>query len=281
MIKSLKYYQTIKKLYTKPKKELVYPHLQILKPNIMHEIDVLYLPNDHGFKYLLTIIDLHNSLCDARGLKNLDITSILHSLDDIYDNSMHLSYPNCIQADNGFHNNQFKNWCNNNDINLKITEAYQHRQNAHVERLNQSIGKIIWLYQVNTELETGKPFTRWHNIYRDVIQEINAIHLKGLNKSNERKEKEQKDEPILNKQNNKIIDIGTKVRKALDKPESLQGVKYKNDKFRTVDHRWSTKQYEVVQSYLMANNPPMYQIKDINTNRVLKSMYTYERLQVV
>lgn len=75
------------------------PHYDVRYPNQEQQLDVLYLPNDNGFKYLLTLIDCHNGLCDARALAKLEMDHILQALDDIYDTSMYLSYPTQLDVD--------------------------------------------------------------------------------------------------------------------------------------------------------------------------------------
>jgi hypothetical protein len=82
--------------------------------------------------------------------------------------------------------------------------------------------------------------------------------------------------------NNKILMKGTKVRLKLEKPESIQGVKYKNDKFRATDIHWQVKPiYEIMESYLILGSPPMYRIKEVNSGKIFRGLVPYERLQVI
>lgn len=91
----------LRQLYSKPPKEAknLMPHYDVRYPNQEQQLDVLYLPNDNGFGYLLTLIDCHNGLCDARALAKLKMDHILHALEDIYDTSMYLSYPTQLDVD--------------------------------------------------------------------------------------------------------------------------------------------------------------------------------------
>jgi transposase InsO family protein len=269
------------KLHQKPLEEIDLPSYKILKPNVMHQVDVLYLPDDNGRKYLLTLIDVHNSLCSGRALERMDMNYILGSLDDMYEKSPYFEYPNCIQADSQFKTNEMKKWCKFRNINLKIIEPNNHRQNASIERLNQTLGKWIWFIQEKKEIETGKVNTKWLHIYKKIINFLNENRLKQLNKNYERKI-EIKDKILLNKNNNKILMKGTKVRLRLEKPESIQGVKYKNDKFRATDIHWQVKPlYEIMESYLILGSPPMYRIKEVNSGKIFRGLVPYERLQVI
>jgi len=273
--------EELDKLHRKPLNEIDEPSFKIMKANVMHQVDVLYLPNDRGRKYLLTLIDVHNGLCAGRAIEKMDMNYVLGSLEDIYEKSQYFEYPNCIQADAQFATNEMKKWCKFRDINLKITQADNHRQNAHIERLNQTIGKWIWFVQEKKELETGQVNTEWLNIYKKVIDFLNENRLKHLDKNYE-KDVVIKDKILLNKNNNKILEKGTKVRLKLDKPESIQGVKYKNTTFRATDIRWKVSPtFEVVDSFLILGSPPLYRIKEVNSGKIYKGLLPYERLQVI
>ena len=79
--------EDIEALYKKPIKEKIFPHAYITDKNILHMTDILYLPEDKGFKYLLVVVDCNNKLCDARPLKSLEMDEIIINLDDIYKKS--------------------------------------------------------------------------------------------------------------------------------------------------------------------------------------------------
>jgi transposase InsO family protein len=274
--------ELLKELHKKPIKEKSFPHLNINSPHILNEIDILYLPSDKGFKYLLTCIDVYNSLCNAQPLKNNGMNNILKKLDDIYEKSDYLSYPNCIQADNQFNNKYFKKWCKDREINTRFSAPYNHRQQAHIERLNQTIGKKIFEYQEEKELETDKPCKKWLNVYKKTIDEINEKHLEKLDDNLKKKDEEDEEAKIeFNKKTDYLIENGSHVRLRLDHPETLQGKKL-NGNFRKTDIRYRNKPlYEVVESYLFPNSPPLYKLKDLSTNKIISGKYTNERLQII
>lgn len=277
---NLKNKEAVKQLYEKPKKELVYPHLNIIEPNYLQEIDILYLPDDDGFKYLLTIIDVHNSLCDGRALKNMLSETIIRALDDIYDKQMYLQYPKVLQGDNQF--TLLKKWCKEHNIILKITEAYRQRQNAHVERLNQQVAYFLWKKQIDNEITSGNVNREWQKYYREIIDYLNHKRLKYLDKDLRRKNVDDENKPpIFDKNNNYMIENGTKVRLMLDKPENLFGKKLQGT-FRKTDIRWKVSPiYEIVEQYIYPNNPIMYQIKEVDSGKVIKALYTAEQLQII
>ena len=239
---------------------------------------MLYFTNDNDSKYILTVIDVCNSLCDGRALRTLEMDEIIGALEDIYDKSNYLSTPEILQADNEFNNKYFKNWCDTNGIKLKITEPYHHRQNAHVERFNQTLQKRLWKIQLDEEIETGKPCTNWLKWYRGVINSINEDKMKFLNKDLTKKHinwtykiKLNSPDLILNK---------TRVRVKLDEPEDIRGKKL-HGHFRITDTKWGLNEYEVVDSLISPNSVPMYRIKNVKTNKIINHLMPRESLQII
>lgn len=254
----------IKSLYKKVPKEKEYPHLEVVSPNTLHQIDVLYLPEHEGFKYLLLMVDYNNGHIEGRALKNLSFSdSIIHAIDDIYEKSEKFNYPTCIEGDNEFDNKYFKKWCKDGDINLKITEEYRHRQLNKINQVCKTIGAIIWKVQISKEMETKKTEKEWRSIYRQIIDILNKNTAK----------KPKKKEPLPNgkidivmNNNKNILDIGVKCRISLTHPR---------------DHKWSTEIYEVSDFKLIDDQPVLYKVKRVDNNKIIKTHLTREQLQPI
>ena len=79
---------------------------------------------------------------------------IIKNLNDIYKKSKYLERPKTIQGDNQFDNKKFRDFCNGyvdgrlntrlQKIKIKISIPFRHRQQAHIERLNQTIGQMVF-----------------------------------------------------------------------------------------------------------------------------------------
>ena len=160
-MKSLKNESIVSQLYKQPQKEIPATHKMIYKPNYEHEIDILYVPRDGEYLYILSVVDCHNSLCDARPLKSRKGEEIVNNLNDIYNKSKYLKKPQHIHVDNEFNKTYFSKYCEENDIKLHTAAPYRSRQQAHVERLNQEIGRLIFRMELDEEIDTGKTSTRW------------------------------------------------------------------------------------------------------------------------
>lgn len=258
----------IKQLYKRQPKEIPPNHKEIYKANFEHQIDILYVPQDKTYKYILTIIDVNNSLCDARGLTNQTTKQIIDKLEDIYNKSKYLKYPFKIQADNQFDNNLFKEWCEKHNILLSISEPYRSRQQSYVERLNQTIGERIFKKQLEKEIETNKTSKEWVKYLPVIIKELNERRLnyvdEDLNNINKQKEKEPKI-----KENDYYIPINSIVRIKLDKPFDFVEEKPLPGNFRAVDIKWSKDLYKVIDSFIVPNNPMLYKVIKITNPEII------------
>src|ERR1700733_12883281 len=75
------------KLLEVPKKDnkTNMPHFERIGPNIAQQADLLFLPDDNGYKYALVVADIGgHRLCDAEPLKNKDQQSVLKAFKAIY-----------------------------------------------------------------------------------------------------------------------------------------------------------------------------------------------------
>ena len=59
-------------LYKAPKRDKINdtPSTQPTSKNAIHQADILYLPNDDGYKYGLTVVDVGSRLTDCEPLKS-------------------------------------------------------------------------------------------------------------------------------------------------------------------------------------------------------------------
>ena len=164
--------ELINQLYKRPIKESKFPSYRngIMVPNFLHQVDVLYLPTDpSGFKYLLTIIDVHNSLVGAYPMKFMKTESIIRALNHIYENSRYLRYPKILQGDNQFKIKEIKEWAKEKKVQMKFTLPNRHRQNAHVERFNQEIGLDLFKLMLDKEITTGRTSKEWVKFMMELL----------------------------------------------------------------------------------------------------------------
>jgi hypothetical protein len=264
----------LSQLYLKPLKEkgVDMPKIQIFKPNYEHQADLLYMPHDKGYKYILVVSDSHNKKIDAEPIKSKvqGDNEILEAFKKIYSRKI-LTFPKILKMDNGteFKSTNLKNYFENNEITLKYGVPGRHRQQTIVERANNKIGSILLKRMTAQELLTGQKSTEWV----DDLSELITV----LNENLPPATKKPKSENILfTKYSGNIIPKNTNVRILLEHPQDTVKGNWLSGGFRAGDIRWSPVIHKITDIILKPLYPPMYIIDDdYNVAR------TKQQLQIV
>ncbi len=262
-------------LYRKPRPDppSLAPHYQLGEPNTIHQADILYIPEDKEYKYILVVVDVFDKKIDCEPIKELgqEYHQVFEGLRTIYNRGI-LKKPKILSLDQG---NEFKDkklleYLKEHRINLKLTLAGRHRQNASVERANEKVGTLIHKLQANEEMLTGHIVKTWVNDLPDIVKALNNNLPPPLSK-------EQSDKLMFDsKVDYNIIPLGTKVRTILDKPENTYNQGRLSGTFRNSDIRFSRDIKRITNIFLTPNLPVMYEV-DNNTN----VSYTKNQLQVI
>jgi hypothetical protein len=264
-------------LFKKPKKSKIQPHFDIYKPHFIHQVDILYLPNDGGYKYGLTIVDLGSRKTDCIPLKTKTSEAVADALKIAYTKpikSRILTKPERIEADSGSEfKGQFKTYCDDNNIFLKYAEPYRSRQLAVVESRNGEIAKPLLRRMVAEELITKKTDRKWVNYLPNVLIHLNKRYELSNTKIKDLQH-DKNDFLELDKFNSELLNVGEKVRYELDKPIDYTTNKRLTGKFRQGDVRFS-KPTTIEEIKLIPNQIPLYKVK----NRTC--WYSKDQLQVI
>jgi hypothetical protein len=261
----------VKNLTRQPLKEPrdVMPHTTAPIANAVQQADLLHLPNDDGYKYLLVVVDIATRRTDAEPLKTKESSEVQKALQKIYKRKI-LKQPLRLEVDPGKEfQGAFKRYF---DKLLEIVTKIvgRHRQQSVVETKNFQIGKILNTRMLVEEMNNNETSRSWVDILPEVIKSMNKHLSHPPVQTNV-------DAPIkTNAFTADVLPIGTRVRIQLDNPQSYVEDKPLHGKFRTGDIRWTKTVHTITQYYLRPAQPPMYQV-DNNT----KVAYTKYQLQVV
>ena len=249
------------------------PTIQNFEKNSIHQADLLFLPNDDGYKYALVVVDTSTGMCDARPLKTKQNKEVLKAFKAIY-RGKYLKIPfSRIGVDSG---SEFKGvvrkYFEDNGAFMKVGRTGRHRQVAMAESLNKIIGRSLHARMNAEQIRTGEISREWVEFLPKVIQVINEYRKKRKMKSGKYKD------PKCEGKSCEILPIGTRVRVILEEPIEA-GVERKklHGKFRAGDIRWENKIRKIEDHILIPNQPPMYKISGIEKVQG----YTREQLQVV
>ncbi len=135
----------LNQLYKKPvpERRIHTPQAQVLVKNIYYQADVLYMPEDKGFKYMLVCIDMYDGTLDAEPIKEVQPNNIIEAFKNIFKRP-YLKFPKFITLDKGheFKGDEIVNYFKSNGTNIKYALTGRSRQLANVERANQKIATI-------------------------------------------------------------------------------------------------------------------------------------------
>ena len=248
------------------------PKFQNFVKNNCHQADILFLPSDRGYKYLLVVVDISTRLIDAEQLKDKNASSVVKAFKKIYNRDI-LDIPTNINCDSGteFHG-ETKKYFDDLNINIRYADANRHRQQGIVESANQRIGKIIFMMQSHQELQTKKQCKVWVKFIRQIINDLNED---SINK-NKTQTKEISSVPIITENNKNILNVNDKVRVKLDHPIDVYNKKKLGGNFRAGDIKWTINVYKIKEVLLRPGFPPLYL-----TTKSKTTQYTTQQLQVI
>lgn len=280
--------QLVDKLYEVPKRDkgVNMPKFARIKPNVINQADLLFLPNDMGFKYLLVVVDNGSRLFDCQPLKSKSTTAVLNGFKKIYSRDI-LSMPQRIEVDAG---SEFKGkvakYFDDNNVSIRVAVVGRHRQQGIVEYKNQIIGYLLLKRQTEKELKNKKVNKQWVKDIGAVKEEINN-HTKKKNKKIKPKSLNYK--PLSNSYTQptcqgsacKILDVGTKVYVALEYPINPATGKKLHGHFRKSDIRFHPKVRTIKEILIKPESPVMYLLDGNETDRKVDLSASYTKNQLL
>ena len=163
-------------LYKRPKKDKgsQQPHFDISEPNAIYQADLLYLPDDHGYKYCLVVVDPATGITDAQPLKERSAEAVLRGFKDIFARKI-LPIPSTqIQCDSGSEfKGAVKKYFNDKGIGVRYAKTARSRQTPYAEARNKAIGKAVHQRQTAEQLLTNEISKDWVS---DIPHFITAIN---------------------------------------------------------------------------------------------------------
>ena len=247
----------------------IQPTTKAGKENVVDQADLLYLPDDDGYKYLLVCVDIATRKIDCEPLKRHDAKTVRDALKKIYARKI-IKQPIRLEVDDGSEfKGEFKKYFQK--ILTIITKvAHRSRQQAVVESKNGVIGEVLNTAMLGDEVNNDATSKKWVYLLKDMV--------KILNEQYGREPKITSPEAAERTINftKDILPEGTKVRIQLDKPLNYVDGKPEIGSFRKGDVRWSKKVGVITRFFLRPDQPPLYQVD--NDNRVAYSRY---QLQIV
>jgi hypothetical protein len=238
---------------------------------IVHHIDHIWsadlviLPLDKGYKYLLTVIDVFSKYAWGIPLKNKTGLSLVDAFQKIFKQTTRR--PKKLWCDKGkeFFNRNFKNFLKDNNIHLYSTES--EIKGSVIERFNRTVEEP--LYRKFTENGNKK----WINIIDNIINKYNntehsTIKMKPIevNQSNESEIFDRVFKEPVNIKGKQKFKIG----------DSVRIYKFKGTFAKGYEKNWTLEVFKVAQIH--PSFPITYSLKDENDEEII-GKFNSEQLQ--
>jgi hypothetical protein len=275
----------------------LYNHYDVSTPNEEHQCDLLVLPNDSGFRYILVVIDVASRYRECKPLRFKTANACADALKSVYDDKdCPLKPPVYMRTDQG---SEFKaafaqylqqfsvSTENNNVIHLYRQKSFHL---PFVERVNQELARRIFKVQSLKELNTSSVSKQWINLLPGIVYDMNhekhsatkiepylAIHLRDVPQMTKDFDSD------LTSMHHKV---GTKVRRLLNNDEILDipSRTITVGKRRATDPVWSMEVYTVASTTERDRSQKgkltMHKLTD-SKDQPYPHTFTYWRLQPV
>jgi len=264
-------------LYETPKKDKGnnMPRFAQIEPGIIQQADLLFMPADGEYKYILVVVDQGNRFTDAEPLTGKTNAEVLEAFKTIYHREI-LKLPKRIEVDAG---SEFKGpvakWFADKRISVRAANPGRHRQQALVERRNQIIAKALFRRMAAQELLTDETSKEWVEDLPKLIKIMN-------DRAKKMKKPKLTGEPILIGNAKELLSPGTKVRVIMEQPRDPITNKVLPGKFRSTDLRWNPKVRIIKDMLIKPDSPPLYLLDgDVGKRKVEPVAYTKNQLQVI
>lgn len=272
----------ITNLYKIPKKDnkTNMPHFQPIEAGYVLQADLLFMPDDAGYKYALTVVDDGSRKIDLEPLKNKDSENVLKAFKEIF-KRRYVSMPKYrLEVDAGSEfKGKVKEYFEQHGVIIRVAQVGRSRQQALVERVNQTIATLLFKRQAAQELLTGEDSKEWTEDLSKIVPLYNKmIEKKKIKQPIDIIDKD----PVASGDAVNLLAIGTKVRVALDHPISTATDKRLHGRFRSSDVRWNPQIRTIKQYILKPAQVPLYLLDgDFSRHKVEPVAYSKSQLQVV
>lgn len=166
-------------IYPKKKKNLsqankqnkIYPYLlrgvPIIRANQVFSTDITYIKLEHGFCYLVAIIDWYSRYVVSWELSNtLDIDFCLRALERAYE----VATPDILNSDQGSHftSHKFTAISKSNKVKISMDGRGRYLDNIFVERLWRTVKQEdVYINQYNSMIEAKIGLSKFFNDYNN------------------------------------------------------------------------------------------------------------------
>ena len=236
------------------------------------QCDIIYMPKDQGYKYLLTCIELKSKTADVEPLKTKNAEELHKAFVKIWNRN--IINPNIQQlyTDKGkeFENKLIQDFFKSHGIMIKYSLTNRHSQQGMIERFNYVIKKVLWSKMSIEEEKNQKTNTEWVKYIRNFIIKYNQSNSKM---TKEKPISHWFGDPVI-KKNERILPENTEVHRMLDYPIDYTGKRLYGNRPRAGEFKYEKRKRKIERICIYPNQPVKYMLSGLNN-------VSYQRNQLI
>ena len=224
--------------------------------------DLIHMPQENGYKYVLTVIDIYTRFAWCKPLKTKSAKEVLNAFEEIINESNRK--PNKLWTDEGKEFNLIKS------LDIKVYHTQNFGKAVMIERFNRTLTNKLW-----------KQFTinqnqKWLKILQPTVDNYNnTIHTSIKQTPHDSSKNINLIKDIIRK-NNFENENNEKIKK---KPkfkinDRVRIFKYKHKFEKGYKGYWTNEIFTIYE--ILKTSPITYKIKDLNNEKIIGSFYENE-----
>ena len=225
----------------------------------IYQADLIFMPNDGGFQYVLDVVDLATKAIDAEPMTGKTSNHVIQAFESIFRRpyikreSMRYLY---TDAGSEFCNDEFDTYMKQNDVIHRVTRVGRKNQMGVVEYFNGVITKVLGA-KIGVDEIRFEDRGEWKRYLPNVIKAMNE------NKKEPQKISEFFKPPIVN-DSDLDLKVGDYVHVKLEEPrDAITNEKFNAKKFRNGDLRYSREVHKIVDIKILNNQPVRFVLEGI------------------
>jgi hypothetical protein len=243
----------------------------VFTENTICQADLIYMPEDQGYNYILTVVDLGSRIVDAEPLEDRKARDVVEGFQTIFKRKRISAKIKYLYTDPGseFKNNEFHEFMMEEyGITVRHTMTARKNQMGVVEAYNYIFTKALGTRMTAEELENCRECKEWVESLPKLVTVLNDRDGKERHVS---KIQDFFKMPKFEKGDaKKMLQEGQYVHYALQQPKDvLTGQKLASG-FRNGDQRYSSEVKRIEQVSILPNQPPRYILYGMNNVSFLR-----------
>ena len=148
---------------------------QVFMANTVIQADLIYMPEDDGYNFILDVVDVGSRACDAQPLEGRTAKDVIEGFECIFKRDYIKPPFRYLYTDPGseFNNEEFHEHMKDYKIIVRHTMTNRKNQMGVVEYYNHILTKVLGTKMTAHEIEHDEPNSDWVESLPKIIDELN------------------------------------------------------------------------------------------------------------